>query len=431
MLKNSSLVDTLVLGGGIAGISAGYHAQKVTDSVLVLEASEKPGGLTANFQIDGFRFDNAIHMSFTKDKNVRDMFDKTPFYQHRPDAYCLEGSTWMKHPVQNNLYPLPTEEKVALLESFISRPTHKPKNYHEWLISQYGKKISERYPVPYTYKYWGMAPDKLSLSWIGDRMRKAEFSEVLAGAIEQKDENHFYAGEMRYPKKGGYYEFIRNMAENTNIECNKRIVEIDPINKFVKCSDDSINSYNNLISSLPLPVICNLIDTCPNNVKQASRSLLWTSVDLISIGFKKKNVPPYLWFYLYDSNNLAARGYSPSMKSKDNAPRGCSSLQFEIYNLSSKDNLDPNELKDNVVKNLMKMEICDESDILFTHHKHLPYGNIVFDHGMESRRQVVLDYLTSVGIHSCGRFGEWAYFWSDDAFLSGKKSVENLLGDKK
>ena len=426
-MESNSFVDLLILGGGIAGISAGYHAQKLTSSVVVLEASNKPGGLTANFEIEGFRFDNAIHMSFTKDKYVRNVFDRTPFYQHRPDAYCLEKSTWMKHPVQNNLCPLPTEEKVALLDSFVNRPTQEPKNYHEWLVFQYGEKISERYPVPYTHKYWGMAPDKLSLDWIGHRMRKSQFSEVLAGALEQKDENHFYAGEMRYPKKGGYYEFIRKTAESTNIEVNKRVVEIDPKNRLVKCSDGSITTYNNLVSSLPLPVICNLIDTCPDNVKRAAASLLWTTVDLISIGFNKENIPPYLWFYLYDADNLAARGYSPSMKSEDNAPEGCSSLKFEIYNLSSNDKLDPDELKENIVNNLMKMDICNESDILFVHHKHLPYGNVVFDHGMENRRKVVLDYLESVGIFSCGRFGEWAYLWSDQSFLSGKQASDDLL----
>lgn len=429
-MESNSFVDVLILGGGIAGISAGYHAQKLTSSVVVLEASNKPGGLTANFEIEGFRFDNAIHMSFTKDKYVRNVFDRTPFYQHRPDAYCLEKSTWMKHPVQNNLCPLPTEEKVALLDSFVNRPTQEPKNYHEWLLFQYGEKISERYPVPYTHKYWGMAPDKLSLDWIGHRMRKSEFSEVLAGALEQKDENHFYAGEMRYPKKGGYYEFIRKMAESTNIEVNKRVVEIDPKNRLVKCSDGSITTYNNLVSSLPLPVICNLIDTCPDNVKRAAASLLWTTVDLISIGFNKENVPPHLWFYLYDSDNLAARGYSPSMKSADNAPKGCSSLQFEIYNLSSKEKLKPDEVKENILNNLMKMGICNEEHILFMHHKHLPFGNVVFDHGMENRRQVVLDYLESVGILSCGRFGEWAYLWSDQSFLSGKKAAEDLAFER-
>jgi len=75
------------------------------------------------------------------------------------------------------------------------------------------------------------------------------------------------------------------------------------------------------------------------------------------------------------------------------------------------------------------MNICQEEDILFTHHKHLPFGNVVFDHGMEERRELVRTYLGSVGVESCGRFGEWGYLWSDQSLLSGKNSIDKLLAD--
>ena len=65
---------------------------------------------------------------------------------------------------------------------------------------------------------------------------------------------------------------------------------------------------------------------------------------------------------------------------------------------------------------------------MFSHHKHLPFGNVVFDHGMEERRKIVLDFLEKENIHSCGRFGEWEYFWSDQSFLSGKKAAAKILG---
>ena len=51
----------------------------------------------------------------------------------------------------------------------------------------------------------------------------------------------------------------------------------------------------------------------------------------ISVGLKTKNIPPYLWWYIYDEDILPARVYSPSLKSPDNVPEGCSSLQMEVY----------------------------------------------------------------------------------------------------
>ena len=416
-----------ILGAGIAGISASYHAEISGYETEILEASNQSGGLVANFiPYEGFRFDNAVHLSFTKNEYVREIFDKTDYVTHKPEAYCIDNSLWLKHPVQNNLAPLPLDKKVKYIESFLNRSSEEPTNYEEWLYHQYGTEISNAYPIPYTRKYWGLEPSELSLDWIGNRMRRAEFSEILSGALEQRDINHYYAAEMRYPKVGGYFEFIRNIAEEQNIQFNKKAIAINSTNKTVLLGDETQVVYEELVSSLPLPVIVELLEDCPKDVLVAGRSLLWTTVDLISIGFDKAEVPPHLWFYIYDEDNLAARAYSPSMKSKNNVPDGKSSLQFEIYNLSSKSRLEPETLKINIKEKLLEMGICDENEILFVHHKHLPFGNVVFDHGMEKRRKVVLDYLETLNIKTCGRFGEWDYLWSDQSFLSGKKVIESL-----
>lgn len=418
--------DLVILGGGVSGISACYHAQKKNIDAICYEASKNIGGLIANFTIDNFRFDNAVHLSFTKDKYVRSLFDKSEYISHKPDAYCLDNGKWLKHPIQNNLFPLDVDEKISHIKSFIERPSTEPENYAEWLEHQYGYSLASKYPKKYTKKYWGLDAELLSTTWIGNRMRRAEIDEILQGALEERDDNHYYANEMRYPKKGGYFEFVRRIAETCNIECNKEANRIDPQNKIIYFSDGTKTQYTNLISSLPLPVLCSTIEGCPRKVMNAANSLLWTTVDLVSIGFDKGNIPPYLWFYIYDELNLAARAYSPSWKSPDNAPEGKSSLQFEVYNLSTSKRLNPELLIENIKNKLLNMGVCIDEDILFTHHKHLPFGNVVFDHGMEERRQVVLDYLASLNINTCGRFGEWDYLWSDQSLLSGKNAGENL-----
>src|SRR5690606_19550581 len=107
-----------------------------------------------------------------------------PHHVHTPNPYCFAQGLWLKHPVQNNLYPLPVEERVACIESFIQRPEGPTENYQQWLIQQYGDVIAQRYPLRYTEKYWGLPAELLSLSWIGDRMRRAELKEILQGALE-------------------------------------------------------------------------------------------------------------------------------------------------------------------------------------------------------------------------------------------------------
>ncbi len=420
-------MSVVILGGGIAGISAAYHLSGKEIKNTVYEASSGVGGLVSNFTVNGFRFDNAIHMSFSKSTYVKELFSTTPFYSHAPDAYCRDRAFWLKHPVQNNLFPLPVEEKLSYIKSFIQRPELEANNYKEWLINQYGQKIAEKYPLAYTHKYWGLGAEELSLTWIGDRMRKADIDEVLIGALEPRDVNHYYAAEMRYPKKGGYFNFIKPMVDSVNFKCNKQAVEINIESKSITFLDGEVINYDNLISSLPLPVLINIISNVPRDVCEAAQSLLWTTVDLVSVGFNKPKISPYLWFYLYDEDTTASRAYSPSMKSSDNAPEGKSSLQFEIYNLSNKELYDSNQLLIDVKNKILSMNICDEDEIEFMHHKHLPFGNVVFNHGMEERRKIIRDYLASCGIFSCGRFGEWDYLWSDQSLLSGKSVAEAVF----
>ena len=44
---------------------------------IVFEKDDDCGGLCGNFEINGFRFDKAIHLSFTTNEYVKDLFSKS------------------------------------------------------------------------------------------------------------------------------------------------------------------------------------------------------------------------------------------------------------------------------------------------------------------------------------------------------------------
>ena len=114
---------------------------------------------------------------------------------------------------------------------------------------------------------------------------------------------------------------------------------------------------------------------------------------------------------------MAARVYSPSLKSPDNAPEGCSSLQMEIY--CKENEFTEQELIDGTVGKLIKLWIIKEEDILFTHIGFEKYANVIFTEPIYRARKIVRDWLCEQGIKTIGRFGEWDYLWSDQSLLSG------------
>jgi protoporphyrinogen oxidase len=107
------------------------------------------------------------------------------------------------------------------------------------------------------------------------------------------------------------------------------------------------------------------------------------------------------------------------VKSPENAPEGCSSLQFEIYSRGEQSQYSKEEVVANTLAALVKMGIGQPEDVLFTDHRVLNFGNVIFDLGMEANRQRVLDWAAANGIASCGRFGAWDYLWSNQSLLSG------------
>lgn len=415
----------VILGAGISGISAGYHLSEKGITSVIYEKDDDWGGLCGNFMVDGFRFDKAIHLSFTEDKYVEKLFaESCKYITHKPLAYNYYKGAWLKHPAQNNLQPLAIEEKIEIINDFVENDNKKVEitNYEEWLKAQYGNYFSEHFPLSYTRKYWALEARELSITWVGSRMYKPNIKEVLKGAFEEETPNTYYAKEMRYPKEGGYKSFLKGMYEKCHIELNKNVIEIDPDYRVIYFEDGSSEQYDELISSLPLPEYASLIKNIPEIVMIACKTLRYTSTALVSIGLKKPNIPKYLWFYIYDEDILPARCYSPSIKSSDNVPDGCSSFQFEVYFTKEKPlPLDGEKLIEHILEKSEDMGIFNREDIIVKDYRILKYGNVVFHHTMEDNRKIVLDYLERLNIKTIGRFGKWEYLWSDQSLLSSIK----------
>ena len=421
------MTEVLILGGGIAGLSAAWTAREHGLSARVLEAGPRPGGILDSFVVDGFRFDNGVHLSFASEPEVRAIFDRTPYEEHEAVSLCWDGGVWLRHPVQNNLHPLPVEEKVRLIEGLVQQQPGEIANYRDWLVYQYGGPIAARWPLVYTEKYWTVPAEQLGTDWIGQRMRRADLREVLVGAMAERAPNTYYISRMRYPKRGGYRAFIEPMIEGASVECGKRVVAVDPKAHTVGLEDGETVVYRNLISTLPLPKLVAMMAGVPEPVRADAATLFATTVDLISVALRGTEVAPSLWFYIYDQDILAARVYSPSRKSADNAPPGCCSLQFEIYaSVRRTLQADIATMTENCLMAMERMGLARRSDVIFTHHKHLPFGNVVFDLGMEERRDRVRRWVEGQGIEVAGRFGEWAYLWSNQSLLSGRRAAESI-----
>ena len=415
-------IHNVILGAGIAGLGASYALHQKGETCVIFEKDDTYGGLCGNFNIDGFRFDRFVHFTFSKDERVNAIFNASSpeIYRYSPEAYNIYKGIWIKHPAQNNLFPLSEQEKELIIHDFLHRKSPDEvliNNYEDWLRLQFGDYFAENFPMRYTRKYWMREARDLRTEWVGQRVYQPSVEEVIKGSKTAETPITYYAKEMRYPKYGGYKAFLKTMAEVAVIRYNKTVAGIDTAKKVVSFSDKTSVSYDNLYSSIPLPEMVGIVNDVPDVVKEAANKLECTCGYHISIGLKTKNIPPYLWWYIYDEDNLAARVHSPSMKSPDNAPEGCSSLQMEVY--CKEGEYSEQEIKEKTVGKIIKLGLINEEDVLFVHLGYEKYANVIFTQPIYGSRKVVRDYLSFEGIKAIGRFGEWDYLWSDQSLVSG------------
>lgn len=291
----------LILGAGISGLGAAYKLSCNGQQTVVLEKDTTYGGLCGNFTIDGFRFDRFVHFSFAKDEQVNRIFmdGAGEVFRHVPNAYNLYQGIWIKHPAQNNLYPLSQKMKDAVVRDFLSRPTDidfsQIQNYDQWLRLQFGHFFAERFPIPYTKKYWMTEAKDLETKWMGSRegsrLYQPSVEEVIQGCNTTETPVTYYSKEMRYPQKGGFKQFLSALVENQDIRYNQQVISIDIEKRLLRTSEGDEYQFDRLISSLPLPEVIKMLKNVPVDVCNAAARLHCTCGYQISVGLKTKNIP--------------------------------------------------------------------------------------------------------------------------------------------
>src|SRR5690348_18509779 len=91
-MADDSSQTTLVLGGGPAGLTAGYLLSKGDHDVIVFEAEDQVGGIAKTVERDGYRFDLGGHRFFTKTKEVDELWHE------------ILGDEFLKRPRRSRIY---------------------------------------------------------------------------------------------------------------------------------------------------------------------------------------------------------------------------------------------------------------------------------------------------------------------------------------
>lgn len=422
----------IILGAGLAGLTAAYHLKK---DYLLIEKEERSGGLTRSINDHGFIFDHAPHILYPKDaytgKLIKRLLKGNVHSQNREAwIYHRKYRIFTRFPFQSHLYGLPDEVVntciTELKKALMRKARRKQRTYYEWIITHLGKGIAREFLVPYSQKLWTVHPRSMNCAWLANRIFEVDLEGVVKGAHSDNSKKYGINKEFWYPLRGGMGAVSQVMERTVRkkLRLNTVATKINPREKVVIFNSSEKQEYNCLISSLPLPSLVKMIHKVPVMVKSAVRSLKYNSVLCVNIALKRSHITNKHWIYFHDDYYLFNRISFPMNFSPHTVPGNESSICCEITYSRTKP-LNKRNIVRRVINQLIDAGIITKKDtILHTHTLTLDYAYVIYDLHHKRNVSVIHRYLKKNNIIPVGRFGEWEYFNMDDAMLSGKRGAD-------
>lgn len=426
----------VILGAGMAGCGAAYQLSQEGIRPLMFDDRPAIGGhASTRATPDGFIFDDGPHISFTKDKRFQELLANAVDGKFERINACVNNywqGHWIKHPAHANLHGLPTDLIIKCIQELVEANAATPPkidNYQQWLEAAYGPTFANTFPGEYTKKYHTTEAKNLTTDWLGPRLYRGDLATVLRGALEPETPSLHYIDDFRYPTDRGFVAYFDKFAPLAEKSFNSTAVEVDPRERTVRFADGRVVGFKQLISSIPLPTLLPIIKGAPTDVVEASQKLTTSKAVIVNIGLKREDITRAHWTYFYDADIIFARLSFPHLLSPNTVPKGCGAIQAEVYFSDKYRPLQqtPESLIPEVIASLRKCGLMRDDDEIAHTSAWLTSGNIIFDHDRPAAIKKVRDYLDEIGIHACGRYGDWGYMWTDESFFSGERAAQAVL----
>jgi protoporphyrinogen oxidase len=418
------LTNIGILGGGLTGLTLG----SLLPESEVLEKERVVGGLCRTKVIDGFTYDTGgSHVLFSRNKEtmkfIEDMLGDNVERRTRNTKVFFKGN-YVKYPFENALSELPPEDNYECLGGYIQsyyarrdENTARPTNFEEWMYYRFGKGITEKYLLPYNEKIWKMKASDMSLDWIAGRIPDPPLDDVIKSSLGISTEGYTHQLHFLYPRTGG----IQVLTDEIAKDCGSITTDYD-IKRIWKDGDEffvsdtkSEKSFLKLISTIPIPSLINCLDDVPDDVKESAAGLQYNSLISVFLGISKPKTKDFSWAYFPEEESLFHRASFPSNYSPDVVPEGNSSLLAEITCHVGDDiwNMADNDIIENVTDRLDQLEIVNKDDVVVSDTSRMTPAYVIYDSNHERNISVLENYLRSVGIETCGRFGQFRYLNMD------------------
>lgn len=448
----------VILGGGLAGLSAGYELAKAGTKVTVIERCEDVGGLASTITVGKFKFDTGPHRWYTKSDMVNNWMlnllgeqtIKVPrltriFFESKFFHYPIKIIDAMK-----GMGLLKTVKSV--IDYFISRinfriTKKRPVTLEDGYIAQFGRTLYETFFKRYSEKLWGRKCSEISADWIGQRTRGFNITTVIKDALFRSKKTISFVDEFSYPKDG-IGELAHRLASGIKksqgkIYLNSETIKVNANNSTIRSvvvkeknkEKEIIGDY--FISSIAISdFITMLSPTVLPNISKINQKFKYRDEVQVALFVNKEKITKDTWIYVHPWDIPFMRLMEMDNWSDKLSPKGTTTLVFEIA-CNQEDKMwskKDSELIEMVKESYIKaFKLIKKKDVIggYVHRVLKEYP--VYHLGYKDDLVIVNNYLGRyLNLYLVGRNGIFRYNNMDHSIEMGLYAAWNIItGEKK
>ncbi|MEM9587209.1 MAG: FAD-dependent oxidoreductase [Planctomycetota bacterium] len=440
-----------VVGAGPAGMTAALQLARGGANVSVFEASEFVGGMARSLDIWGQRVDLGPHRFLSTDARVNRFWLDVVGDQYemvdRRTRILFNGQSF-----QYPLKPLEVARKLgpattlSCLFSY-ARQHLQPRvdeepSFESWVVERFGRRLFESFFQSYSEKLWGIPCSELSADFAAQRIKQYSLPEAVRSMLSsRKAANHrTLVDRFAYPiaGTGSVYDAMADQLRHLGGELRlktpvQRVVTQDKRVVGVELSDETVLSYDHVISSLPLTLLVQGMTDTPEPVLQASRSLHFRNTIVTYLRIATSSLFDDQWVYLHSPDvptgrvtnfrNWVPQLFGTSSETILAAERWCDQ-DDATWNLSD------STIVDQTVEDLRRVALLRDEYVVDSKVVRVSRCYPVYRRSYRQHLDRVISHLRSYrGLVPIGRYGAFKYNNQDHSILMGLLASENVLND--
>ena len=456
--------EVVVIGGGPSGLACAHRLARDGARVTVLEACDRPGGLCATYEKDGFRFDLGGHRFISGDAElagkVRAWMGDDLLVQERRSSVLHDGRHF-QYPLDAGdlLRSLGLRENVraafdyAASRAFAlgSRQVRGAQGddlcFESWVRRRFGNYLYDTFFGPYTEKLWGRPAREISADWAEERIGLLDLTDAaLRLARLRATPIRTYARRYEYPRFGMGQLFDRIAEDATRlgarIRLGTRVTGFDLSGSRIVAvhAEGELGSRitfpaDAVYATSALPEIARqlgMASPLPPEVTAAASRLRFRGLRFLNLCLTGERVQPYTWVYVADGARKISRIQEPGKRSPHMTPPGMGSLMLEMP-------CDPGDalwsMAEHELLALGRSELSAlgydvRERVVSSFSVRVDAGYPVYHLQHEADRSRVLGHLCGVpNLVVGGRQGLFRYVFLDRAMQMGEDAARAILSD--